>query len=467
MKKVLFVTPLLLIMAQAALAATWHVAGTGNDANNGKTPKTAFRSLQKAADLVNPGDVVLVSNGIYTNNNKGNGGAVLSIERSGRPDAWITWKAAPGHKPEVRPIGWTGIQVKASYHVLEGLTVVGNNDAIRLADALADSKKEKADPYFNTNGICFDGRGLKPEQKPHHLVIRRCVVGKCAGGGITGLEIDYLTVEDCQVFNNAWFMRYAGSGITLLNNWAFDDAPGYHVVIQRNLVWNNKTMVPWDRTGKLSDGNGILLDVTDQAQPGQGATNPNADAVVKPEPAANNPTGDATVGSPPKPAPAESKRPEWKGRALIANNVSAYNGGSGIHTFRTKHVDIVNNTTYHNGQTVGYEELFANRSEDVVILNNIIVPHPNGKVTGNNRNTNVRWDYNLYPVAQQVMVGPHDIVADPMFVNVQPDLAKANFQLAKDSKGRDSGCQELPQPTDLVGKKRPVQAGRDRGAFEQ
>ena len=464
MNKAFLTTPLLWLLAQAALAATWHVAGTGNDANDGKTPKTAFRSLQKAANLVNPGDVVLISNGTYTNDDKGDGGAVLSIERSGRPEAWITWKAAPGHKPVVRPIGWTGIQVRASYNVLEGLTVLGNNDAIRLAEALADSKKEKADPYFNTNGICFDGRREPPTQKPHHLVIRRCVVGKCAGGGITGLEIDYLTIEDSQVFDNAWFMRYAGSGITTLNNWAFDDAPGYHIVVQRNLVWNNKTQVPWDRTGKLSDGNGILLDVTDQPTATPGATNPNGDAVVKPE-AANNPAGDATVALNPKPA--EPKRPKWKGRALIANNVSAYNGGSGIHTFRTKHVDIVNNTTYWNGQVVGYEELFANRSEDVVILNNIMVPRPEGKVTGNNRNTNVRWDYNLYPVAQQVMTGPNDIVADPLFVNVQPDLSKANFQLAKASRGRDSGGSELPQPTDLTGKKRPLKAGRDRGAFEQ
>ncbi len=113
----------------------------------------------------------------------------------------------------------------------------------------------------------------------------------------------------------------------------------------------------------MSDGNGILLDVTDQAQ-AVGATNPNADAVIKPTD--NQVVAPATLEKP--------KRPEWKGRALIANNVSAFYGGSGIHTFRTKYVDIINNTTYWNGQTVGYQELFPNRSEDVVIMNNIIVP---------------------------------------------------------------------------------------------
>ncbi|CCH53427.1 parallel beta-helix repeat-containing protein [Fibrisoma limi BUZ 3] len=273
------------------------------------------------------------------------------------------------------------------------------------------------------------------------------------GGGIVGIEMDYLTIEDCRVYDNAWFMRYGGSGISTLNNWAYDDAPGYHIIIQRNFVWNNKTLVPWERIGKLSDGNGIILDVTDGEQ---GATNPNADALVKVDSA-------RAV----EPRPEKPKRPEWKGRALVANNVSAFNGGSGIHTFRTRHVDIINNTTYHNGGIVGYQELFPNRSEDVVIMNNVIVPRPGGKVTSNNRNKAIRWDYNLYPLAQEVFVGSNDIVADPQFINVQPDPTKGDFRLVKGSAGLHSGTNEIAQSTDILGKSRARSKGRDRGAFEQ
>ena len=452
MKQLIFILLLVSISFQT-FAQVWHVSGTGNDTNDGKSPETALRSLQKAADVVEPGDVVMVGNGTYTNTDKSNGSAVLSIIRSGKADAWITWKARPGHRPEIRPIGWCGIQISGSYHILDGLTVIGSNDSIVLLQAQEDAKKTTPDPYFNTNGIFFNGRNNKPSEKPHHLIIRNCTVGKCPGGGIVGIEFDYLTVEDCKVYENGWFMRYGGSGITTLNNWAFDDAPGYHVIIQRNLVWNNKTLVPWERIGKLSDGNGILLDVTDQNQ-AQGATNPNADAVVKP---AENPTA----------APEKPKRPEWTGRALIANNLSAFNGGSGIHTFRTKHVDIINNTTYWNGQIVGYQELFPNRSDDIVILNNIIVPRPGGKVTSNNRNTNIRWDYNLYPVAQEVFVGPNDIVAEPQFVKVQTDVMQADFRLQKGSKALQTGSNQVAQPTDLQKKKRPLEAGRDRGCYEQ
>jgi len=440
------------------LAQTWHVSGDGNDTNDGKSPKTAFRSLQKAADLVQPGDVVLIGNGNYTNTEKGNGSAVLNITHSGTSNAWITWKARPGHHPDIRPTGWAGIQVSGSYNVLDGLTVTGSNDSIVLLKAQEDGKKPTPDPYFNTNGIFFNGRTSKSDAKPHHLIVRNCEVRKCPGGGIVGIEMDYFTVEDCKIYENAWFMRYGGSGITTLNNWAHDDAPGYHIVIQRNFVWNNKTLVAWERIGKLSDGNGILLDVTDQDR--KGATNPNADAVVKAETPAKTDTAKT-------PLPNKPKRPEWKGRALIANNVSCYNGGSGIHTFRTKYVDIINNTTYHNGGIVGYQELFPNNSEDIVILNNIIVPRPGGQVTSNNKNTGIRWDYNVYPVAQEVFKGPNDIVAAPGFLDAQFDPMKGNFRLAKGNKALNSGSNDVPQQTDILGKVRPGSTGRDRGAFEQ
>lgn len=446
---------LLFCLQTTSYADEWFVSGAGSDSNNGKSSATAFRTLQKAADVVQPGDMVLIGDGIYTNSDNSSGSSVFNISVSGRPDAWITWKAQPGKKPKICPTGWSGILITGSYHIIEGISVIGSNDSIVLLHAQEDAKKPTPNPYYNTNGIFVNGRPRKADEKPHHIVIRNCTVGKCPGGGITAIEADYITIEDCKVFENAWFMRYGGSGITTLNNWAFDDAPGYHVIIQRNYVWNNKTLVPWEKIGKLSDGNGILLDVTDQAQ-AQGATNPNADAVIKP--AANQ---SATTAS------EKPQRPEWKGRALIANNLSAFNGGSGIHTFRTKHVDIINNTTYWNGQTVGYQELFPNRSEDIVIINNIIVPRPGGKVTSDNRNTNIRWDYNLYPTSQKVFVGPNDIVANPGFMDIQPDITKGNFRLNKQSPGLSSGCNEVAQPADIDGNKRPKGKGRDRGAFEQ
>lgn len=439
------------ITFQTTRAEDWYVTGAGDDHNSGKTLDAAFRTLGKAAALVQAGDTVHIGEGVYTAKHKGDN--VLTITSSGKPKSWITWKAIPGTKNEVRPTGWQGIQISGSYHLLDGLNVIGANDSLTLPDAMADGlmREKNGRPYsgnsrFNSNGISVDGRKNPKDAKPHHVIIRNCKVAKCPGGGITMLDTDYVTIEDCVVYDNCWYMRYAGSGITSLHNWAFDDAPGYHYVIRRNRVWNNKTLVPWVVTGKLSDGNGILLDVTDLET--NGATNPNADAVSKPKTT---------------PKKTKSERPEWKGRTLIANNISAFNGGSGIHAFRTRHVDIVNNTTYRNGTVVHYQELFPNRCDDVVILNNIIVPSHDGKVTSSNKSTNIRWDYNLYPKKQEIFHGEHDIIADPLFI----DEKRFILQLAKDSPGIDSGTSELPQAKDVRGHRRPVGKNHDRGAYEQ
>ncbi len=452
-----------------------HVSAlTGNDANDGSSSDRAFATLRKAAEVIEPGDTVLIGDGVYSHEEPGYDTAVLHLNKHGRPDAWMTWKAAPGARPEIRPANvWHGIRITGSYIILDGLHVTGLNDSLTLIDAMTDGLTREKDgkpyagnPRFNTNGISVEGGKNPPDQKPHHIIIRNCVVSKMPGGGIPIIQADYVTVEDCTVFDNAWHMRYAGSGITTFHNWQHDDKPGYHIVIQRNRVWNNRTLVPWVSTGKLSDGNGILLDVTDLAR--SGASNPNADASVSATPAPGSGSSAVATPSPTaNPNPAAAGRPKWTARALVANNLSAFNGGSGIHTFRTAHVDIVNNTTYWNGSVVGYDELFPNRSVDVVFLNNIIVPRPGGRVTGNNQNKDIRWDGNVYPIEQNVHRGPNDIVDDPQFLSIARDLRDADFRLQPGSPGRNSAVAELPQPVDLTGKTRPAGSGSDRGAFEQ
>jgi len=203
--------------AVSPLSATvWHVDGKGDDRQPGTSTAAAFRSLHKAASLTAPGDTVLVGDGTYTGTVGAD--AVLKITKSGRPDAWITWKAAPGAHPDVRPTGWGGITITASYIVIDGINVTGGNDNLALEDALADSKKTRPDPRFNTNGILIEGRKSAPDAKPHHITISKCVVSKCPGGGISMLTADYLLLEDNHVFGTTWYMSYAGSGITTLGN---------------------------------------------------------------------------------------------------------------------------------------------------------------------------------------------------------------------------------------------------------
>jgi hypothetical protein len=69
-------------------AATYYVAPNGSDSSNGSSG-SPFKTIQKAADVVNPGDTVILRNGTYT----GGSEAVAQIRRSGTSGQWITFKA--------------------------------------------------------------------------------------------------------------------------------------------------------------------------------------------------------------------------------------------------------------------------------------------------------------------------------------------------------------------------------------
>ena len=82
------------LSVSAALAAEWHVATTGNDDHPGSAA-APFRTIQKAADVAQPGDVITVHEGLYRER--------INPPRGGESDARrIVYQAAPGEKVEIR-----------------------------------------------------------------------------------------------------------------------------------------------------------------------------------------------------------------------------------------------------------------------------------------------------------------------------------------------------------------------------
>jgi parallel beta helix pectate lyase-like protein/pectate lyase-like protein len=71
----------------ASAAGVYYVSPTGSDGNVG-TASAPFRTIQKAADAAGPGDTVIVRPGIYTG-----GSRIVSLEKAGEPDAWITFRS--------------------------------------------------------------------------------------------------------------------------------------------------------------------------------------------------------------------------------------------------------------------------------------------------------------------------------------------------------------------------------------
>jgi alpha-N-arabinofuranosidase len=79
-----------LVFAIAAQATTMHVATNGNDANPG-TKTAPFRTIQYAADLAQPGDVITVHGGVYRERVSPPRGGTSETER-------IIYQAASGEK---------------------------------------------------------------------------------------------------------------------------------------------------------------------------------------------------------------------------------------------------------------------------------------------------------------------------------------------------------------------------------
>lgn len=95
-----------ILLTAAARAAEFHVAINGNDQNPG-TIKRPFRTIQHAADVAQPGDVITVSAGIYRERiNPPRGGESLG--------ARIVYQAAPGNTVVItgseKATNWTKVQ---------------------------------------------------------------------------------------------------------------------------------------------------------------------------------------------------------------------------------------------------------------------------------------------------------------------------------------------------------------------
>lgn len=408
-------------------ATEYYVSGSGSDSKNGLSSSTAFRTLQKAADLTNPGDTVWIMNGTYKNSWPG--AYVLEINRSGNSNAYITYSAMAGHKPLLyfgettrgsEDAGWAGIRVTASYIKIIGLEVKGNNGNMDLdrARSIQNSNGGNGTAESSGNAIIIHHPS---NTLVHHVIVSDNIVHS-AGSGIGCAHADYITIERNRVFDNAWYSSYANSGISLFEMKNFDNFSGVKNIVRANVSYNNASYLPWKIAGLNvpSDGNGIILDT-------------------------------ALSG--------------YVGRTLVANNLVYNNGGSGIHAYIFNNVDIVNNTSYQNTRVMtDWSEIFQSNSSGGRILNNIIYSRSGAKQDFNWSASGLVSNYNLVYNARSISSGgSQDVVADPRFVNA----SQANFALQETSPAIDAGTQTAQTPVqDINGNSRPFGAANDLGAFE-
>lgn len=327
---------------------TYFVATDGSNAAEGRSPKSAFKTLDHALARAQPGDVIMVTEGVYVSEDRV---PLVVISRQGAPDRWITVRSVPGHSPILRGTGWNVLELDhdAAYIEIRDLIIEGFAQEISREEALADGQLQEkdgqpymGDPRMNTNGISVDGRkGDVKDRKAHHIRIVGNTVRHMPGAGISAIHADQIAIHDNLSYHNCHHMRYASSGISMWQAWRFDADTGYKMTIVGNRSFLNRTFVPWAHLKKISDGNGIIIDDFINYQTFAGASN----------------------GEP------------YTGRTLVMNNLVFGNGGSGMHAYAANHVDFVHNTAYHNAQSpeLYWKQISAGgRCRDVRLINNIM-----------------------------------------------------------------------------------------------
>jgi hypothetical protein len=437
--RVLVVLSLALCASPCISATTYYVSGAGSDLADGRSAKSAFRTLQHAADLTEPGDVVYAMNGIYSIPDGENAGAVLSISRSGTADKWITYKAMPGQTPTVRTKQWNGVFFgpKAAYVELNGFTVTGNNDNIDRETAIkrGDQPKPVPDPALDGNCVNVDGRRGTATQRPHHIRIVNNTLSKCGGGGVATLQADYVTISGNTIFDCSWYSIYGTSGISTLESWNSDDSTGYKMIITRNKLFGNKELVWWEAQGKITDGEAIIIDTLRSPDIGN-----------------------------------------YNGRTLVADNLIYNNGSAAVEVFRSDHVDVLNNSTYANvtnPEETGRGELSINEATDIRVINNIFVSAKGQNPLDLNPHEPcqcVFWS-NLYFGGENKpagLMGPGDRFADPKYLNVDiGHPSTVNLKVGPDSPALHSGEPTIGSAVDFSGKARPLDSLWDRGAYQR
>ena len=344
MNRILFT--LALFTAGLAHAETYYFAPDGKDSAKGTTADAPKRTFFKLNEIAKPGDTFIVAAGTYEL-----GKTFPSFNCAGTADAPIRITAAPNARPLLRFEGWNAIKFGpgSAYVEFSGFDIEGAAGSITMDEAKA-AEKPKSSGRLNGNGVTIDGRKAEDEKKPrpHHITLRDLRIWGCPGGGISAIQCDYITIEDCTVSGCAWYSTFACSGISVWQAWAFDKEPGHHIRIVRNRCFDNRQFFPGRAGGPITDGNGIIVDDSRNTQQG-------------------------------------SKLVAYTGRILIKGNVCSQNGGSGIHTYESDHVDILDNVLWLNNQTPTFNngQIFVNDSSDIRIAGNTLAA-PEGKpATGN------------------------------------------------------------------------------------
>ncbi len=368
--RALAVLVLLLVAVPPAAAAERWVAPDGDDGNAG-TRESPWRTIQHAAEVAEPGDVVNIREGVYAEQ--------VRILVSGTAEAPIVFRAAPGEHPVIDgadlplPDGdsalveiadrdfvhLVGLEVRSRRtadpdRFVLGVWVHGACRGITLEDLVVhDIRHDDAQGGANAIGVYGDA-----PVPVRDLVIRGCEVYDCAlawseaitiNGNVDGFLVEGNRVHDV---NNIGIDAIGGEGTGPV-----DDA-ARNGTIRDNLVWNVSSVDNPAYQGDRSAG-GIYVDC-------------GTDIVVE-----RNRVHHADIGIEVgcEHAGREATRVTVRSNVLWRNWVTGIAFGGYDETVgRTTDTTITGNTLWENDTTEsGTGEMMVQRARSVTLRENLLV----------------------------------------------------------------------------------------------
>lgn len=272
--------------------ATYYISPTGNDTNLG----TSGSPWLTPNHPVNCGDLISAASGSYAYGNfrVGEWGPVTCI--NGNNVAWLKCATFDACKININATGNNAMAISQSYWGIQGWEVTAST--------------------VSTN-LCFETFPPNATTQIHHIIFANDIANGCGDGGfgVGGIQgppnygVDYTVFIGDIAYNGAQDNANCYSGIDMIPPTNSDTLPGTHIYIAGNFAWGNVDPNPC--------GGGLPTD-------GQG-------------PSIDSPSVTA-----------------YSGQIVIDNNISIFNGATGVQTFdNTGNTPnaltyIRQNTTYGN-----------------------------------------------------------------------------------------------------------------------
>jgi parallel beta-helix repeat protein len=445
----IFLTSLftVLFVAEVSLAATYYVSTNGKDSNPG-TDAAPWRTVSKAAQMLQPGDTIYIKGGTYAEQ--------VIPARSGLAGSEITYAAYPGEIPvldgqtlSITDPDWGGLFLikDKSYIRVLGLRIQ-NSASISGSPGIAGILVTNSNNILLENNTIFNTRssGIGIWDSTYVRAFSNDIQ-KAVNGG----SQECLTVSNSSFFEVARNHVHNGSGLEVGGEGIDVKQASVSGTVHHNFVY------------ALPGAVGLYIDAYSSVAPG-----------LQQIKVYNNSISNVSIGI--------AIGAESGGNVQdiqVFNNVVHHTGSQGILVTdwmggsegTKKNIAIFNNTAVANGSGTwgGGITIASSRVENISVYNNIL-------------SDNVAWQLRVNTAAESQISATHNLIYGPneyvegslrsitgtyAVVGNNPLLVSAtDFHLQPNSPALDGGCSSGAPAFDLDDTFRPQGSGYDIGAYE-